>query len=360
MEINWTTIVLSNPLGEWIVALAILFGVLVVNQFLARLITRVFYQFFKRYEKENHFSTFNAMLASPIKWTIFLVALAFIAQRLNFPEVLNIEIFSRETAEIARITYRVLLTITISWILLRFVKYFFTAAYSRALQSESKQDDQIILFLKDLVQFAIILIAFALILRAFGVNISGLLAGAGIAGLAIAFAAKDTLENLIASVVIFLEKPFLVGDFISIGGERGSVERVGFRSTRLRTPDKTYVTVPNRSFINTNIDNLTDRVERRVNFTLGLVYETPDGAMKEIITQLRQQINTSPFTTDDCEVHFFGFGESSLDIRITYFLSDIGWAHYLDSRQRINFQIMKIVKDNGSDFAYPTRVVYSK
>jgi MscS family membrane protein len=191
-----------------------------------------------------------------------------------------------------------------------------------------------------------------------GVNVIALTTGLGIGGLALAMASKESLENLLGSFTIFLDQPFLVGDTVTVGTVTGTVEKVGFRSTRIRTYDKSIVTLPNKLMIDAELDNLGMRPVRRVKFDVGLTYETSIEQIKNIVDDIQKMVDAHPKTNQDGKVRFQEFGSSSLDIMIIYFVDSPSWDDLIDVKEDINYKIMEIVKKHNSDFAFPSTTVY--
>jgi MscS family membrane protein len=230
---------------------------------------------------------------------------------------------------------------------------------ARAAKTESKTDDQLVPFLRDILKIFVYIILFlAFLSQIFQINIAALVAGLGVGGIAIALASKDSLENLLGSFTIFLDKPFAVGDLVNIDGITGTIERVGIRSTRIRTLDKSYVTVPNKKLTESNLDNLTLRSQRRARFYVGLTYNTHPDQVRAIVQDIRTLLDEHPQTSMDGVAHFYEFGESSLSIMVQYFVNSMDWNVYMLVREEINFQIMDIVHRHGCQFAYPTRSIY--
>jgi small-conductance mechanosensitive channel len=178
-----------------------------------------------------------------------------------------------------------------------------------------------------------------------------LVAGLGVGGVAIALASKESIENLLGSFTIFFDKPFAVGDVITLGGVTGMVEKVGFRSTRIRTYDKSIVTVPNKNIINTELDNLGVRPVRRVKFNIGLTYDTSIEQIKNIVDDIQKLVDDHPMTNEDGRVRFLNFGASSLDIMVLYYVNSPDWEDLIDTQQKINYSIIEIVNKHNSDFA---------
>ena len=185
-----------------------------------------------------------------------------------------------------------------------------------------------------------------------------ILAGLGVGGLAVALAAQSTIANLIGSLLITLEKPFRVGHVVKIGTSEGTVEDVGFRSTRIRTPDNSLVTIPSSAVVNATVENLSLRTKRRQRFVLQLTYDTPREKVEELAVHIRQLIIDHPLAEErTCQVRFNNFGESSLDILVMFHLQVEDYATELREREAVLLQIMDLVRDAGAEFAFPTRTL---
>ena len=230
----------------------------------------------------------------------------------------------------------------------------------RAAKTSNKMDDQIVPFAIEIAKVMVIILGSLTVMSSvFDVNIAALATGLGIGGIAIAMASKESLENLLGSFTIFLDKPFTYGDIVTVNGYTGTVEKVGFRSTRIRTFDKSIVTVPNKNMVNAELDNLGLRPIRRVKFNIGLTYGTPVESIKKIVAEMEMMINNHPNTTQDgARVRFQEFGASSLDLLVLYYVDSPDWELLVDTRQAINFNIIEIVHAQGSDFAFPTTSVF--
>ncbi|MCY1539431.1 Low conductance mechanosensitive channel YnaI [compost metagenome] len=185
-------------------------------------------------------------------------------------------------------------------------------------------------------------------------NALSLITGLGIGGIAIALAAKESLENLIGSFTIFIDKPFTVGDLVKVDGVEGTIEKVGFRSTVLRSTDKTTLIIPNRSMIDGVLENLTRRNFRRVKFDIGITYETDSETMHKIIKDISDFLTENPHTTDST-VTFDSFGASALNIQVLYLVENVAYNNFLQVKEDVNFKIRAIIYQYGSDFAYPTQ-----
>jgi MscS family membrane protein len=184
------------------------------------------------------------------------------------------------------------------------------------------------------------------------------LAGLGVGGLAVALAARDSLANLLGSMLIMIEKPFRVGHYVKVSGGEGTVEDVGFRSTRIRTADNSLISIPNNSVVNATVENLSLRKMRRQRFLIQVTYDTPREKLEQLIAGIKQIIADHPLTNKtNFNVRFNDFGESSLNILVYFYLETTDYSAELAAREEILLQIMDLAKQSGIDFAFPTRTL---
>jgi MscS family membrane protein len=250
------------------------------------------------------------------------------------------------------------LTCFVVWALFKSVDAIAFSMKSLATSTESRLDDQLLPVLQKLARIVVIALAIVFYLQVLGYPVTGIIAGLGIGGIAIALAAQDSLSGIFASVNIFLDRPFMVGDFVSVAGVSGTVEEIGLRSTRIRTPGKTLVTIPNKEIVNTDIDNLSLRPMRRVEMSIGLTYDTTARQMENLLQVLREYMPSNQDVDDGLVlVSFTGFGDWSLDIDLKFFLKTIDYNEFLQMRERINLNLMRIVGKFGLSMAFPTGTV---
>lgn len=209
-----------------------------------------------------------------------------------------------------------------------------------------------------LIRAVIIVLAVAIVASEF-FDVNGFVAGLGIAGLAFAMAAQDTLGSLFAGLSIILDKPFDVGDWILCNGIEGTVEELSFKSTRIRTFSKEVVSVPNQILANNPISNFSRRGMRRVNFKLGLTYSTTKDQMVEVGAKIEKiLIEDNRIENENIIVRFDGFNDSSLDILINYYTKTIVFKEYLKVKEDINLQIMGIIEECNVSAAFPSTSIY--
>ena len=226
-------------------------------------------------------------------------------------------------------------------------------------KTENTLDDQLLPVLEKLG--IIILWSFGgiYILDYLDVNITALLAGISIGGLALALAAQDTVKNFFGSIMIFLDKPFQIGDWISFKGVSGAVEEVGVRSTRIRTFANSITYVPNAILADSIIDNKGLRVYRRFNMELGLTYNTTADEIDVFVEGIRKIIKLHPATKkDDFEVHLNSFGDSAINILIILFFDTDTWSNELAARHSLLSSILQLAEHTGIRFAFPTQTLH--
>ncbi|HRI65712.1 MAG TPA: mechanosensitive ion channel family protein [Polyangium sp.] len=205
----------------------------------------------------------------------------------------------------------------------------------------------------------LVLVGFVMILGLLGVQVTGIVAGLGIGGVAVAFAGQKTLENLFGSFMIGVDQPLRIGDYVKVEDLSGTVEQIGLRSTRIRTMDRTIVTMPNGRLSDARIENFAARDRLRLNEKLGLVYSTKPETVRVIVEKMREYLHERPdIFPDTILVHLVAFGDSALIIEVNAWLVGQVWADFLVWRQETLLGLMEIVEAHGSAFAFPTQTVH--
>lgn len=226
-------------------------------------------------------------------------------------------------------------------------------------KSKYELDPDIVDMLSTFLKLIIVGIGFAVIAKEWGYDINGVIAGLGIGGLAIALAAKDSLANIFASMVIVIDKPFSIGDWIKTGSVEGIVERISFRSVGIRTFDQALVYVPSSLLTVTTISNYTRMAKRRARFTFGLTYDTTREQIANISNDLIKHLNEHPrILNEGIIVRFDTFGDSSLNILVQYFTNAVDGVGYQEVKEDINLAIMELTAKYEGVLAFPTRTIY--
>ena len=241
----------------------------------------------------------------------------------------------------------------------RAIDIFMDVLARRASETETKLDDSLVPLLRTSLRLFVTFVGMLFVLQNLDINVSSLIAGLGLGGLAIALAAQDTVRNLLGGVTIFADKPFEVGDWVVVDGVEGTVEAVGFRSTRVRTFYNSLVSVPNGNLMDSGIDNMGQRRWRRYKTTLGVGYHTTTDQMQAFVEGIRAIIQSNPGMRQDYYiVEFHGFGATSLDVLIYCFIDAEDWNEELRTRHVLNLDIMRLAESLQVDFAFPTQTLH--
>jgi MscS family membrane protein len=257
------------------------------------------------------------------------------------------------------IALKVVATASVVLVLYRMVDVLARVMTQRASKTDTRLDDQLVPLIRKTLKTALIVIAVLFILQNLDVDVGSLLAGLGIGGLAFALAAKDTLANFFGSLMIFVDRPFQIGDWVKLNGVEGTVEEVGFRSTRVRTFYQSLVTIPNSSVADSVIDNMGERRYRRFKLTLGLTYGATPEQVQAYVEGLRALLRRNPaIWYEGTQVHFYNYGASSLEILIYSFLDVPDWSEELRQRHNLLLEMYRLADAVGVSFAFPSQSVY--
>jgi len=228
-------------------------------------------------------------------------------------------------------------------------------------KTTSDLDDQLLPIINTISVVVVYGFTIVFILSHFGYQVSSLLAGLGIGGLAFALAAKDILSNLFGSVSIIADKPFKIGDRIKLNEFDGIVREIGLRTTRIKTLEGTYVTIPNNLLTTDAVENISLRKGRKTKLTIGVEYDTSSKKLEEGVKILKGILKKHPGVKDkDYYVHFATFGDFSLGIDVIYWIHTSKYVEIINIRHEINSEIKKQFEKAKIDMAFPTQTVYVK
>lgn len=219
----------------------------------------------------------------------------------------------------------------------------------------------IIAFFTKLGKALIIALTAVIILNEFGYDINGLIAGLGLSGLTFALAAQDTASNFVSGVVILMDKPFAIGDWIAVGSMEGVVEEMNFRSCRIRTFDNAVISVPNNKLSGDSVTNWTKMNMRKTKFTIGLLYSTDEQTIRTVCQEIRTGLSAfSEIKKDTILVNLSNFSPSSLDILIQYHSFPVSLAEHMALREKVNYMILNVINTQNTEFAYPTYTLHQQ
>ncbi|HVF98052.1 MAG TPA: mechanosensitive ion channel domain-containing protein [Flavisolibacter sp.] len=334
-------VIWNNTVENYLWTAGVILFVLLVSRFvskyLAALVCRLFRRFLKSYDQEK----FTELIVRPLG-TFLVITVCIVAfYRLTYPDPLKFKLYKYSIQHVVLALAIALQILALTWLLLRVVDFIASVLEIRANQTVSQGDNQLIVFFRDFIKVLLGVVGVIVVLnQAFNYNVSSLLTGLSIVGAAVALALRESLENLIASFVIFFDKPFTAGDFVKVQNVAGTVERIGLRSTRVRTADKSYVTVPNKQMVDSILDNVSRRSQIRGEINLHLNLETPTAKINELIPEIKNFLASIP-EVDAHNVLFNDIRVQAYIIFIEFFTPNMEWGKFTEIKQRLNFHILQ-------------------
>jgi len=334
-------VIWNNTVESYLWTIGIVLFVLLLNKFISKYLAKIIVRLFRRWLKDYDKQKFTDLIVYPLG-TFLVISVCIVAfYQLNYPDPLKYKLYKYSLHQIVLALAIALQILAFTWLLLRVVDFIASVLELKAIQTPSPGDNQLILFFRDFIKVIIGVIGIIVVLnQAFNYNVSTLLTGLSIVGAAVALALRESLENLIASFVIFFDKPFTAGDFVKVQSVAGTVERVGLRSTRIRTADKSYVTVPNKQMVDSILDNVSRRSQIRGEINLNIHLQTSTAKINELVTEIKQYLATIPEIQSQ-NVLFNDIRVQAYIVFVEFFTPPIAWNLFTDIKQRINFHILQ-------------------
>ncbi len=344
MDGFWNQLVFDNPVKKYLfVFIAILIGLVfkrIFSKFIAGQLFRAAATLGKGIDK----NAFVKLLLDPLE--IFLIAFITIVgiDKLRFPTALEFEIFETPFKSVVHGIAKTILIVVFIWLLLRIIDFISLVVKEKARLTGGIKDHQLIVFFRDFLKVIIGIIGALMVLgMGFGFEVSKLWTGLGLAGAALALSLRESIENLIASFIIFFDKPFMAGDTVKVSNISGAVEKIGLRSTRIRTDLKTYVTVPNKQMVDSIVDNLTLRTYRKAEIRLQLDSSTPAETIHAFIEDCRLLLGDKSFISD-ATVFLMDISGTSFQVNIDYLSAPIPIAEFNEIKQKLNLEILRLIE----------------
>jgi MscS family membrane protein len=289
-----------------------------------------------------------AIISEPLKFAFII-----------FGFYLSIWILNVESQAVDK-TVRSMIIFSIFWLFFEAIKVLQNGIYEFAKKFGKELYREIGSFFIKSLKIFVVAVGSVAILQEWNINVSAFIASLGLGGLAFALAAKDTAANLFGGLTILADRSLKIDDWIKIGEIEGIVEDIGLRTIKVRTFEKSLITLPNQIVANTPIENFSRRNVRRIKYYVTLTYSTTKIQMEKIVRDIKNMLKNHPNISqkNTILVNFENFSSSSLDIFIYCFANTAKWEEYLKIREDVNLKIMEIVYENGSSFAYPSQSLY--
>ena len=339
----------GNSILNWAIAV----GILILSFVVVKMLYWIFSNVIRRLTSKTKTNLDDVLINKLEKPLTYLVLI------LGYWISIHYLVFKEEVEIVLENAAYFLLVIDVTAILSRIVDALISEVIMPITEkSDSSFDNQLIPVIQKGVRSIIWILGIIIGLDNIGFDITAMIAGLGIGGLALALAAQDSVKNIFAGIMIFLDKPFRIKDRIQVDGFDGIVEEVGLRSTRLRTLEGRIVTIPNSRFTDNSVTNVTSQPTLKVKLNLGLTYDTDENQMQKAIDILEDIVKDQEAITDDYAAGFNGFGDFSLNILFIYYVKPD--SHWLDTQTLVNKEILRRFNKEGLEFAFPTQTILKK
>ncbi len=337
-------IVLDNPVVSYLWIAAITSALFFLKRIVSRVICNLLYGLFPGAKKYLNREQFVSLVLAPMEWLILAIVIIFSLDKLNYPAVLDFELYKVSAKDIADGAGKFIIIVVFIRFLIRQIDFLAIIFETKANETPDQTDNQLVVFFKDFFKAVLNIVGIIMLARfVFHFNVSNLITGLSIVTAAIALATKESMENLIASFIIFFDKPYTIGDFVKVESVSGTVERIGLRSTRIRTEQKTFVTVPNKKMVDSILDNITHRTQRKAEIKLEVSVRTNPEQLQKL-TQKAEQLIQQHEAIQNGTAFVSDIGLKSIAVQVDYFTGVIDMNEFNQLKQTMNIELLNILK----------------
>lgn len=338
----------DNSLRSYFAVVIVILAVLLLKRVISKYAASLIFKLVKKQSGKLDKQSFDSLVILPIERILVALISIISIDRLNFPDILMFKIRKVTSQDIAGGIASAIIIICFVSLVIRFMDFLVLLIKDKSGTGQTPGEHQLLFFFKDFIRVILILIGIALILKfSFGLHIGNLLTGLSIVGAALALSARESLENLIASFIIFFDKPFETGDVVKVNNITGTVERIGLRSTRLRTAEKSMVTVPNKQMVDSILDNWSMRDFIRNEIRTLLSPHTTSADLEKSISGIEEILTSKKETVQSYSVYLQEINNDSAVIMVVYFTNfsmDLDDLNKL--KQEVNVDIRKMQEKN--------------
>lgn len=343
---------LNNTVRAYLIAAGTIMAALLLKTFLSRYIAGLLYRLLKKVWGNVEKKYFIDLVVQPLEFFLLTLVIILSIDQLQFPTAWQHTIYGISTQLLADRIGKAILIITFIWLLLRLIDFIAMVLEYKANLTADQTDNQLIVFFKDFFKVVLAIAGFLAMLKfCFNQAVGPLVAGLGIAGAGIALASKESLENIIASFIIFFDKPFTTGDTLKVHDVTGTVEKIGLRSTRIRTADKTLVSVPNKQMVDSIVDNHSMRTQMHGELKLQLHPHTKATELETLVQQITQLLAHKAEQIYRPTVFVKDISKTGITMGIEYFAAPMEVAEFDALKQEVNIGIKRILEENKIIFA---------
>jgi MscS family membrane protein len=344
--------ILDNTILSLLVAAGVILGVVVLKKLLSHSAATISYMLISRTWKMISRKQFAEMFLKPLSWFLIVSLTILALSKLTFPSAWQFSIYKISFRELLEKIAIAIFIYSFIRLVLSVIDFAALILGQKASLTKDKSDDQLVVFFRDFIKVLISIAGVLLILKAaFNQNIGNLLTGLSIVGAALALSARESLENLIASFIIFFDKPFYVGDTLKVNTVTGKVERIGLRSTRIRTADKTLVTVPNKQMVDSVVDNYSMRTERRAEIKLEFSEKTRVSEAENFLGKANALLAKKQQDILKFTVFLTDYSKNGCTVTLEYFTPAVTMAEFNKVKQEVNLQLMQLIEAEKMELA---------
>jgi MscS family membrane protein len=338
--------IFDNTIQSYLLVIAIILLAVFLKRIGSKFIARILHGLFIRKSKRVGRETFQELVVQPLDTFLVLLVTIITLDSLVFPTALNINVYHISLKQMIDSVVAATVVIVFIWLCLRMVDFIALVMEEKADQTADQADNQLVVFFKDFFKVILVMIGILLVFKfSFNKPIGNLLTGLSIVGAAIALATRESIENLIASFIIFFDRPFVTGDQVKVNNFTGIVEKIGLRSTRIRTLDKTYISVPNKQMVDTIIDNITLRTQRKVELRLELDLNATATQISTLVAAIKKILEQPAI--ENQSVFFMDTGKQAHIIAVDYFTSILQTIEEFNTlRESVNLEVITLLKNS--------------
>jgi MscS family membrane protein len=347
--IDWQ--VLGNPVQNYFILAIVLLFMSMIKRYLSQGVATLLFREVKKWAPDIDQREFSHLLLQPLDYLLLLLTFMITIDHFNFPPQLDIKIYDHVSLkEALDKLLQLTLTASVIWVILRLIEFVTVVVSKSATHAHDITDNQFLVFFRDFFKAIIFIFGAVAVSRIlFGPELVGkIIAGLGIGAAALALAAKESIENLIGSFIIFFDKPFRVGDSVKVSSYQGTVEKIGLRSTRIRTLEKTYVTVPNKQMVDSILDNLSLRTHQRVSLQVEVAGDTTASVIMQVLQDIKSTLKNNDKVQDGFVVTLSDFTKDTYVIQITYLTLVIEGVPFSVLKSEINLAVISTLEKRGA------------
>lgn len=341
---------LDNTVKNYLIVAGIILFVLLLKKFISRYLAGLLFKLVNKIWKDVDKKSFTNLLIQPLGFFLVILISIVSLHKLNFPTELNAEIYNYSVKQIVHSIGKVILIVCFIWLLLRIIDFIATILEKKANLTPDQSDNQLVVFFRDFFKVIFCIVGVLMVLHyVFDVNIGSMITGLSIIGAAIALALRESLENLIASFIIFFDKPFTTGDLVKVQQITGTVEKIGLRSTRIRSDQKTWVSVPNKQMVDSVLDNLSLRTQRRGDLRLELSLQTGSDKIQALLSDIKKVFDRKDI--EEMNVFLDEIKNNAFVILSDYYTAPVTYKEFISIKEEMNLQILKLIEGSQIEMA---------